>query len=82
MTGDGESGPVLRLFEWAHRHFPAWIDCRPIHVRRAVEAAGFSVRRVRYASVGLPVEIVLAGPGAYADASARSISSCSGRVAD
>ena len=60
VTKDGESGPMLRLFEWAHRHFPALIDCRPIYVQRAVEAAGFLVQQVRRSSVGLPVEIVLA----------------------
>jgi demethylmenaquinone methyltransferase/2-methoxy-6-polyprenyl-1,4-benzoquinol methylase len=56
--GDGE-GPLLRIFQWAHRHFPGFMDCRPIYVRRAIEAAGFVVEQATVTRMWIPVEIVL-----------------------
>ena len=56
--GDGE-GPLLRIFQWTHRHFPGLMDCRPIYVRRAIEAAGFVVEQATVTRMWIPVEIVL-----------------------
>jgi len=54
----------LRIFEWMHVHMPRFVDCRPIYVRRALEAAGFQVRASLRMSMWIPVEIVLgAKPG-------------------
>lgn len=58
-------GRVMRLYEWAHRRWPQWVDCRPIYVRRALAEAGFVTRYAALAFMwGLPVEIVLAAKGA------------------
>lgn len=58
-------GPMARLYEWVHRRWPHWIDCRPIYAREALEAAGFATVRADRASMwGLPVEIVLAAKSA------------------
>jgi demethylmenaquinone methyltransferase/2-methoxy-6-polyprenyl-1,4-benzoquinol methylase len=43
ISKEGPQGVVLKAFEWTHRHFPNLMDCRPIYVRRALEAAGFPV---------------------------------------
>jgi ubiquinone/menaquinone biosynthesis C-methylase UbiE len=61
MSKKGRAGMVLRLYEWAHRQFPKYIDCRPIFVRKAVEEAGLQIADVTERTMwGLPVEIVTA----------------------
>lgn len=54
-------GPMARLYAWAHRRFPAIIDCRPIPVATLLAANGFQVTQISRGSLwGLPTEIVLA----------------------
>lgn len=50
---------LVKAFEWTHRHFPNLMDCRPIHVRRALEAAGFVIGDATVQSMWVPVEVVL-----------------------
>jgi ubiquinone/menaquinone biosynthesis C-methylase UbiE len=53
-------GRMVKVYEWAHRRWPAWIDCRPIYARQTLDAAGFAIANAARASMwGLPVEIVL-----------------------
>jgi ubiquinone/menaquinone biosynthesis C-methylase UbiE len=61
ISKETKPGFVLRAFEWTHRHFPNLLDCRPIYVRRSLEAAGFNVDETRLESMWVPVEIVRAG---------------------
>jgi demethylmenaquinone methyltransferase/2-methoxy-6-polyprenyl-1,4-benzoquinol methylase len=49
----------LKVFEWTHRHFPNLMDCRPIFVRRAFEAAGFRIESAEQRLMWVPVEVVL-----------------------
>ena len=57
---DGDSIPV-KLYEWVHRKFPEYVDCRPIHVERSLTDAGFGIEHGERAEMfGLPLEIVVA----------------------
>jgi len=58
-----ENNPTLatRLYEWAHRTFPRYADCRPIFVEQALEEAGFCIIAGEYMTMwGLPVRAVAA----------------------
>ncbi|MCI0391399.1 MAG: methyltransferase domain-containing protein [Acidobacteria bacterium] len=60
MSKEGEGGVILQVFEWTHKHFPNFLDCRPIFVRQALEDAGFCIESVEKRTMWVPVEIVLA----------------------
>jgi ubiquinone/menaquinone biosynthesis C-methylase UbiE len=61
LSKKGTISLMTKLYEWAHRRFPNYIDCRPIFVQRAIQDAGFQVVDVAEMSTwGLPVEIVTA----------------------
>ncbi len=59
LSKEGKQGVVIKAYEWTHKHFPNLMDCRPIYVRRAIEAAGFEVRETDIEHMWVPVEIVL-----------------------
>jgi demethylmenaquinone methyltransferase/2-methoxy-6-polyprenyl-1,4-benzoquinol methylase len=59
LTKEGQTGFVLRAYEWTHCRFPALLDCRPIYVKRAFEAAGFEVKKHTFKTMWIPVEIVM-----------------------
>jgi len=58
VSKEGKQGVVIRAFEWTHRHLPNLMDCRPIYIRRALEAAGFAIEEQQVGSMWVPVEIV------------------------
>ncbi len=51
-------GLVMEMFEWTHRHFPNYLDCRPILVRQALEDAGFKICDSKIMKMWINVEIV------------------------
>jgi demethylmenaquinone methyltransferase/2-methoxy-6-polyprenyl-1,4-benzoquinol methylase len=52
---------IIRLYEWFHKHYPAYADCRPIHAGDLVRNAGFTLEKQAIKSMwGLPVEILVA----------------------
>jgi ubiquinone/menaquinone biosynthesis C-methylase UbiE len=59
MSREGDREPLLSAFEWTHKHFPNFLDCRPIYVRKAMEDAGFKIQKVLKKHMWIPVEIVL-----------------------
>lgn len=65
MSKRGRATLMTRLYEWAHRTLPRYVDCRPIFVRQALEDAGFHVEDITALSMwGLPVDIVVGSLGA------------------
>ena len=60
MSKDAKHDPLRGVFEWTHKHFPNFLDCRPIYVREALEKAGFKIERAAKKHMWIPVEIVLA----------------------
>jgi demethylmenaquinone methyltransferase/2-methoxy-6-polyprenyl-1,4-benzoquinol methylase len=63
MSKEGENGAIVHMFEWTHKHFPNFLDCRPIFVQRAVQAAGFQIESAERKTMWVPVEIVLGRKG-------------------
>ncbi|MGA7577607.1 MAG: class I SAM-dependent methyltransferase [Desulfobaccales bacterium] len=56
--------PMTKFYEWLHRKFPRYVDCRPIFLRQAVAAAGFHIAETMEISLwGLVGELVLAKKG-------------------
>lgn len=51
-------GAMTEVFEWTHRHFPNYLDCRPILVRQALEDARFEIRDSKLVKRWVDVEIV------------------------
>ncbi|MCJ7652656.1 MAG: methyltransferase domain-containing protein, partial [Actinobacteria bacterium] len=61
ISNRGRPGIPVKAYLWAHRKFPALVDCRPISVRGSLAESGFEVLDEKLMSVwGLPVEVVLA----------------------
>lgn len=57
---NGKSAP-LRLYEWAHKQWPRYVDCRPIYLEESLINAGYRIRsREMTRMVGMPIEIIVA----------------------
>ena len=53
--------PITEVYEWLHRHFPHFIDCRPIAAEALIQDAGFRIEKTLDMSIwGLPVVSVTA----------------------
>ena len=56
----GKSAP-LRLYEWAHKMWPQYVDCRPIYLKESLINAGYRIRSKEMTRmVGFPIEIIVA----------------------
>ena len=52
---------LLRLYEWVHRKWPKYVDCRPIYLEQSVKDARFEIEKSQKVELfGLPGEIVVA----------------------
>lgn len=64
VSKGGRPGIVMRAYEWAHRHFPRYVDCRPIAAGQSLAMAGFRVLNMTDLSMsGVQVQVVLAADG-------------------
>ena len=58
--GNGDS-TMLMLYEWAHKKWPKYIDCRPIYVEQSLKDAGYEIKnKEKVRLLGLPGEIIIA----------------------
>ena len=60
MSKQGKREPLMGIYEWAHKHFPNFVDCRPIYVQQALKDAGFKIQKSLRRHMWVPVEIILA----------------------
>ena len=61
MSKENGESLLLRLYEWAHRKWPKYVDCRPIYLEQSLRDAGYEIRKKERAKLfGLPSEIVVA----------------------
>lgn len=58
MSRVNPGGLMTEVFEWTHRHFPNYLDCRPILARQAVEDAGFRIAGCEIMKMWINVEVV------------------------
>jgi demethylmenaquinone methyltransferase/2-methoxy-6-polyprenyl-1,4-benzoquinol methylase len=58
MSRAAKHDPLLGVYEWTHKRFPNFVDCRPIYVREAAENAGFEIQKALMKHMWVPVEIV------------------------
>jgi ubiquinone/menaquinone biosynthesis C-methylase UbiE len=58
-----EHTAAVDAYRWLHRHFPEWVDCRPIAVTDVLTRHGYEVLRARRVEIWrLPVVIAVATP--------------------
>jgi ubiquinone/menaquinone biosynthesis C-methylase UbiE len=58
MSREAKHDPLISIYEWTHKHFPNFVDCRPIYVRESLESAGFNIQKALLKHMWVPVEIV------------------------
>jgi ubiquinone/menaquinone biosynthesis C-methylase UbiE len=60
MATSRKKNRMVNVYEWLHRHFPHFVDCRPIDIRRALERARFRIVREETMSIWeLPVAVAM-----------------------
>ncbi len=61
LSKDNGETAFSKLYEWIHKKWPVYFDCRPIYVEQSLEDAGYNMRKKESFSLfGLQVEIVIA----------------------
>ena len=60
MSKEDGGSILLRVYEWTHKKFPKYADCRPIYIEQSIKNAGFEIEyKEKVKLFGLPVEIVI-----------------------
>lgn len=61
MAETGKTNPMIDLYQWAHRHWPRLVDCRPIDVASVLQAARFQTEIADVCAIfTLPVVVAIA----------------------
>lgn len=61
MSKENGESLLLRLYEWAHRKWPKYVDCRPIYLEQSLRDTGYEIRKKEKVKLfGLSGEIVVA----------------------
>jgi demethylmenaquinone methyltransferase/2-methoxy-6-polyprenyl-1,4-benzoquinol methylase len=61
MSRDNSKSVMLRLYEWVHRKWPKYADCRPVYLEVSLREVGFKIRKKEKVRLfGLPGEIIVA----------------------
>jgi ubiquinone/menaquinone biosynthesis C-methylase UbiE len=61
MSKKGKANVMIKLYEWLHKKFPKYVDCRPIFVQKTLEDTDFQILDITEMSMwGLPIEIIAA----------------------
>ena len=61
MTKENGQSALVRLYEWAHKRWPKYVDCRPIYLEQSLIDAGYEVRSKEKVKLFLlPGEIIIA----------------------
>ena len=60
MSKENGASILLNIYEWAHRKFPKYADCRPIYAEQSIKDVFFEIEHKEIKKLfGLPVEIVV-----------------------
>ncbi|MFC1847048.1 class I SAM-dependent methyltransferase [Chloroflexota bacterium] len=52
---------AIRIYEWIHRKWPKYVDCRPIYLEHSISKAGYEIQKKEKAKLlVLPLEIMVA----------------------
>jgi ubiquinone/menaquinone biosynthesis C-methylase UbiE len=61
MSREHEATVPLKIYEWFHKKFPAYADCRPIFVKKSIQEAGYQIQYIEKAGLfGVPLTIITA----------------------
>ena len=60
MSDSGQTNAMIDLYEWLHRRWPHFVDCRPIDIVGVLQEAHFDARTAHVTAIwGLPVNVAI-----------------------
>lgn len=61
MSKCGNPGIILKIYEWSHKHFEKYVDCRPVYLEKLLKENKFLPETIIIKKpFGLPIEIITA----------------------
>lgn len=60
LTKESNSSVIIKFYEWIHKKFSRYVDCRPIYVEQSLKESGFKIKyREKVKLFGIPAEIIV-----------------------